>query len=118
MAKVNEVRLLRKEVVLVSRPQGLPKETDFKVIESDLVFMQPPPPGSGEVILKVLWLSVDPYLRALMHADSYLSKTPAFEIGKVNFVACLLCVRVWVPACMCVCARANRFCMDKKYCWL
>lgn len=82
MAKVNEVRLLRKEVVLVSRPQGLPTDIDFKVIESDLVFMQPPPPGSGEVILKVLWLSVDPYLRALMHADSYLSKTPAFEIGK------------------------------------
>eukprot|EP00250_Pteridium_aquilinum_P020145 c24723_g1_i2 orf=170-1264(+) len=82
MAKGTEVRLLNKEVVLASRPQGLPKESDFQVIESAFVFMQPPPPNSGQVVLKVLWLSVDPYLRELMHEDFKLANLDAFEIGK------------------------------------
>eukprot|EP00250_Pteridium_aquilinum_P020144 c24723_g1_i1 orf=331-1398(+) len=82
MAASMEVRLLNKEVVLASRPQGLPKESDFEVIESEFVFMQPPPPNSGQVVLKILWLSVDPYLRELMHGDFKLSSHPALEIGK------------------------------------
>ena len=50
-----------REVHLASRPVGMPKTTDFKVVEVDL-----PEPGEGEVAVKNVSLTVDPYMRGRM----------------------------------------------------
>jgi hypothetical protein len=44
-----------KRVVLVSRPVGEPKASDFRVEE-----YAPPSPGEGQVLLRTIWLSLDP----------------------------------------------------------
>lgn len=75
-------RLPNKEVVLVSRPKGWVTEANFAVKESELVFTRPPRPGSKHIILKVLWVSVDPYLRERMNEKNGIPLIPAFEIGK------------------------------------
>ena len=43
---------------LVARPVGLPTESDFKLVEAPL-----PDPKPGEVVVKTVYLSVDPYMR-------------------------------------------------------
>ena len=56
-----------KRIVLAARPVGEPKESDFR-IES----MPVPTAGAGEMLLRTLWLSLDPYMRGRMSdAPSY-----------------------------------------------
>ncbi|NKB99816.1 MAG: zinc-binding dehydrogenase [Pseudomonadales bacterium] len=63
-------------VVLNERPEGMPKSSDFAVIETDL-----PDPGEGEVQVENLCMSVDPYMRGRMvDRKSYV---PPFQIGEV-----------------------------------
>jgi NADPH-dependent curcumin reductase CurA len=50
-----------KRVVLVSRPVGEPKGSDFRVEDYAL-----PTPGEGQVLLRTIWLSLDPYMRAIL----------------------------------------------------
>ena len=53
--------------VLASRPAGEPKPDNFRLEEFSV-----PAPGSGEVLLRTLWLSLDPYMRGRMSdAPSY-----------------------------------------------
>ncbi|KAI5067441.1 hypothetical protein GOP47_0018344 [Adiantum capillus-veneris] len=78
-----EERIWKKEVVMVSRPQGMPVEANFEVRRSELVFQVPPPPGF--LLVKVLWLSVDPYLREIMNEDNGLTVIPPFQIGQPVF---------------------------------
>ena len=44
--------------LLAARPEGLPKESDFKLVEAPLPALQP-----GQVLVKTVYLSVDPYMR-------------------------------------------------------
>ena len=61
-----------KRVVLVSRPVGEPKASDFRVEE-----FAPPSPSQGEVLLRTIWLSLDPYMRGRMSdAPSYAAPVP------------------------------------------
>ncbi|MEX1310401.1 MAG: NADP-dependent oxidoreductase [Candidatus Sulfomarinibacteraceae bacterium] len=53
--------LISREVHLVNRPEGSPQPGDFAVVETRLDH-----PGDGEVQVRNLWLSVDPYMRGLM----------------------------------------------------
>jgi NADPH-dependent curcumin reductase CurA len=54
-------------IVLVSRPEGEPHPSDFRVEEVPV-----PQPGPGEVLLRTTWLSLDPYMRGRMSdAPSY-----------------------------------------------
>ncbi|MGD8440606.1 MAG: NADP-dependent oxidoreductase, partial [Holophagae bacterium] len=46
---------------LVNRPEGAPTGDDFAIVERTLA-----EPRSGEVQVRNLWLSVDPYMRGLM----------------------------------------------------
>ena len=63
-------------VVLNERPEGMPKSSDFAVIETDL-----PDPGEGEVQVENICMSVDPYMRGRMvDRKSYV---PPFQIGEV-----------------------------------
>jgi hypothetical protein len=56
-----------REVVLAKRPRGLPKPGDFEIREVDL-----PEPGAGEVLLRTVYLSLDPYMRGMMDdTESY-----------------------------------------------
>jgi NADPH-dependent curcumin reductase len=65
-----------KRIVLAARPVGEPKEIDFRIEE-----MQLPAPGPGELQLRTLWLSLDPYMRGRMsNAPSYAKPV---EIGQV-----------------------------------
>src|SRR5712692_6901503 len=61
-----------KRVVLVSRPVGEPKASDFRVEEYAL-----PTPGDGQVLLRTIWLSLDPYMRGRMSdGPSYAAPVP------------------------------------------
>src|SRR6266849_6011549 len=51
------------QVLLASRPTGWVEEANFKIVETDV-----PKPGPGEVLVKNLWLSLDPYMRGRMNA--------------------------------------------------
>jgi len=65
-----------RRVVLVRRPPGEPVEADFRVEEVAV-----PAPRHGEVLVKVLYLSLDPYQRGRMRdAASYAA---AVGIGEV-----------------------------------
>ena len=50
-----------REIRLKNRPVGLPQESDF-----DLVTVPVPDPGAGEVLVRNLYMSVDPYMRGRM----------------------------------------------------
>jgi NADPH-dependent curcumin reductase len=64
------VGMENKRVVLASRPVGWVKEENFR-IESAPV----PKPKDGEVLVKNLWLSLDPYMRGRMNdVKSYAAK--------------------------------------------
>lgn len=58
----------QKQIQLVSRPNGTPVESDFHYKEIDV-----PRPDQGQVLVKTLYLSVDPYMRGRMSdAKSYV----------------------------------------------
>ena len=52
---------MTREVVLVARPQGAPRESDFAVRE-----VEEREPGEGEVLVRNVFVSVDPYMRSRM----------------------------------------------------
>ncbi len=61
-----------KRVVLVSRPVGEPKASDFRIEEAAI-----PVPGEGQVLLRTIWLSLDPYMRGRMSdGPSYAAPVP------------------------------------------
>ena len=63
-------------VTLAARPSGFPTEDDFALVEQEV-----PEAGAGEVLVRVLWTSVDPYQRGRMsEARSYAK---AVELGEV-----------------------------------
>ncbi len=65
-----------KEIRLRSRPTGLPTLENFQFVDVDV-----PKPNDGEVLVRTLYISVDPYLRGRMREGrSYI---PPFEIGEV-----------------------------------
>lgn len=64
-----------REIRLKSRPTGVPTADAFELATTDV-----PEPGEGEVQVKNLWMSVDPYMRGRMtDRPSYV---PPFELGK------------------------------------
>ena len=65
-----------REIRLKSRPSGVPKPENFELVGVDL-----PAPGAGEVQVKNLWMTVDPYMRGRM--NDVKSYSPPFALGKV-----------------------------------
>ena len=74
-----------KRVVLVSRPVGEPKVSDFRIEDYAL-----PAPGEGQVLLRTIWLSLDPYIRGRRSdGPSYATPVPVggvMEGGTVSEV--------------------------------
>jgi NADPH-dependent curcumin reductase len=67
---------INRQIILAARPQGEPKESDFLLVESPI-----PQPDAGQMLLRTLDLSLDPYMRGRMNAGP--SYAPAVEIGQV-----------------------------------
>ncbi|MGS0891236.1 NADP-dependent oxidoreductase [Burkholderia stagnalis] len=65
-----------RRIVLNTRPVGAPTANDFRSETGDV-----PTPGAGQVLLRTIWLSLDPYMRGRMSdAPSY---APSVELGEV-----------------------------------
>ena len=71
-----------KEIHLVSRPNGEPLAENFLVKEVEIKEVK-----ENEILVKNLWMSVDPYMRGRMiDRKSYV---PPFELGKHSKVVLL-----------------------------
>lgn len=69
------VSTVSRSVHLLSRPVGVPTRDDFAVVEAPI-----PALGSGELLIRSLVMSVDPYMRSRMNdAKSY---APPFELDQ------------------------------------
>ncbi|SVD07667.1 uncharacterized protein METZ01_LOCUS360521, partial [marine metagenome] len=86
------------QIQLSARPANYPKESDFDLVESPVS-----EPREGEVLVKVIWLSLDHYQRGRMRVSHpyatpmelgqviaggvvgkiVQSRTPAFTVGEV-----------------------------------
>jgi NADPH-dependent curcumin reductase CurA len=65
-----------KEILLASRPAGVPTLENFQFAETEV-----PKPGDNQVLVRMLYISVDPYLRGRMREGrSYVAP---FEVGQV-----------------------------------
>ncbi|MEQ8411580.1 MAG: NADP-dependent oxidoreductase [Erythrobacter sp.] len=74
-----------RQIVLAARPEGAPRPGDFRIEHAPLA-----EPQEGEVLVRNLWLSVDPYMRISMSANASLHGTiplgapiPGGAVGEV-----------------------------------
>ncbi len=67
---------MNRQITLAVRPVGYPKESDFKLVETPI-----PTPEEGQVLVKTLYLSVDPYMRGRMNQSR--SYAPNVEHNEV-----------------------------------
>ena len=74
---------VNRQWLLVNRPPGWPRESDFKLAQSPV-----PEPGPGQLLARVLWLSVDPYMRGRMRdVKSYAPPVPLGGVMEGGTVA-------------------------------
>ena len=74
---------MNRQITLASRPVGYPKESDFNLVEVPM-----PTPGDGEVLVKTIYLSVDPYMRGRINpAKSYAANVEIDEIMVGSVIA-------------------------------
>ena len=66
---------MNKSIILNSRPDGLPTKENF-LLKTERI----PKIVQGEILLKALYVSVDPYIRGRM--NDVKSYVPPFEVGK------------------------------------
>ncbi len=52
---------VNRQWLLVNRPPGWPAASDFQLVENPV-----PEPAAGEMLVQLLWVSVDPYMRGRM----------------------------------------------------
>ena len=64
-----------RKIVLASRPEGAPQPSNFRLEQSPA-----PEPQDGQVLLRTLWLSLDPYMRGRMSAARSYAKP--VEVGE------------------------------------
>ncbi|HEF4741298.1 TPA: NADP-dependent oxidoreductase [Burkholderia multivorans] len=73
---MSQSKTANRRIVLNSRPVGAPTPNDFRLETGDV-----PTPGAGQVLLRTVWLSLDPYMRGRMSdAPSY---APPVQLGDV-----------------------------------
>lgn len=65
-----------KEIHLATRPAGMPVPENFSLVEKSM-----PAPLTGEILVRNIFMSVDPYMRGrMMDRKSYV---PPFQLGEV-----------------------------------
>lgn len=67
---------MNRRITLASRPVGFPQESDFALDQVGIV-----EPGAGEVHVRALWVSLDPYQRGRM--SEVRSYAKSLELGDV-----------------------------------
>ena len=65
---------MSRQIVLAARPEGEPKESDFELRES-----ADASPGDGEVLVRNVFVSVDPYMRPRM--TGVQTYVPGYQVG-------------------------------------
>ncbi len=65
-----------RRIVLAARPEGRPTQDNFREETAKLTA-----PAEGEMIVRTIWLSLDPYMRGRM--DAAKSYAPPVEVGGV-----------------------------------
>ena len=65
-----------RRILLNARPEGFPSETDFRLVEAPA-----PEPAAGEMLVRTIYLSLDPYMRGRMNAGP--SYAAPVELGGV-----------------------------------
>src|SRR6202162_2096662 len=66
---------VNRQIALAARPAGMAKATDFRLETTPV-----PEPGPGQILVRNIWMSVDPYMRGRMNDRK--SYSPPFEVGK------------------------------------
>ncbi len=67
--------MISREIHLISRPTGMPTPANFTLAQTKLEPLQ-----NGQVLVRNLYMSVDPYMRGRMNGGK--SYVPPFELGK------------------------------------
>lgn len=67
---------MSREIRLASRPKGMPVAANFDLAQTELK-----PPQDQQVLVRNLYMSVDPYMRGRMNEGK--SYVPPFDLGKV-----------------------------------
>src|SRR5215471_13762429 len=65
-----------RQILLASRPRGEPTQDNFKLVETDV-----PEPDPSQMLLRTIYLSLDPYMRGRMNAGPSYAKP--VEVGEV-----------------------------------
>src|SRR6202166_5169433 len=65
-----------RQITLAARPAGLPKETDFRLVDAPM-----PAPGTDPFLVRSIFLSLDPYMRGRMNDRP--SYAPPIKLGEV-----------------------------------
>jgi len=69
-------------VILASRPVGEPKPENFRLEQAPL-----PTPGAGQLLMRTIWLSLDPYMRGRMSdAASYAAPVQINDVMEAGTV--------------------------------
>jgi NADPH:quinone reductase len=67
---------INRKITLAARPVGYPKESDFNLVEEPM-----PVPGPGQMLVRIIYLSLDPYMRGMM--DDRKSYARPIRLGEV-----------------------------------
>lgn len=75
-------RFVNRQVVLASRPAGIPQAEHFRIVEAPV-----PQPGPGQVLVRNRWLSVEPAMRGWVNAAANYSEPVAIGAVMRSFAA-------------------------------
>lgn len=64
-----------RQVLLAARPTGAPRASDFRLVDVEV-----PEPGPGEILVRNIYMSVDPYMRGRMNEKQTYAQ--AWQIGQ------------------------------------
>lgn len=73
---------MNRQVLLASRPRGEPVPENFQLVETGI-----PTPGPGQMLLRTIYLSLDPYMRGRMDAGPSYARP--VEVGQVMEGTCV-----------------------------
>ena len=65
-----------RQILLASRPNGEPTPDNFRFVESEV-----PRPGPGQMLLRSIYLSLDPYMRGRMNAGKSYARARRDRAG-------------------------------------
>jgi len=75
-----------KQVKLQTRPSGMPKATDWDISSSEM-----PSPEEGQVLVKILYLSIDPAMRGWMNeGKSYIEPVALGEVMRAGGIGVVI----------------------------